>query len=110
VLIRTWHSARPCARSYNPRNNVRPGELFAGLGFAAVAFVAAWRSFDLRLAAVIGPAIFLLGAAAGHFYQMITAHNFAPGNAGVIFYMDIIIPLFGFALLWLDRHVANTIV
>ena len=76
----------------------------ASLGFASVAFVAAWRSFDLRLAAVIGPAIFLLGAAAGHVYQMITAHNFAPGNAGVIFYMDIIIPMFGFALLWLDRR------
>ena len=35
---------------------------------------------------------------------MITAHNFAPGNAGVIFYMDIIIPLFGFTLLWLSRR------
>jgi len=80
----------------------------ASLGFAVVAFVAAWRSFDMRLAAVIGPAIFLLGAAAGHIYQMITVHNFAPGNAGVIFYMDILIPLFGFALLWLDRHVGNT--
>ncbi len=34
--------------------------------------------------------------AAGHIYQMVTAHNFAPGNAGVIFYMDIYIPLFRF--------------
>jgi hypothetical protein len=32
---------------------------------------------------------------------MVTAHNFAPGNAGIIFYLDILIPLFGFALLWL---------
>jgi hypothetical protein len=31
---------------------------------------------------------------------MVTAHNFAPGNAGIIFYLDFIIPLFGFALLW----------
>ena len=30
---------------------------------------------------------------------MITAHNFAPGNAGIIFWMDIVVPLIGFALL-----------
>lgn len=76
----------------------------ASLGFAVVGFVAAFRSFDLRLAAVLGPSFFLLGAAAGHVYQMMTANNFAPGNAGVIFYTDILIPLIGFALLWLDRH------
>jgi uncharacterized protein DUF6790 len=76
----------------------------ASLGFAVVGFLAAFRSFDLRLAAIVGPGIFTLGAAAGHVDQMITAHNFAPGNAGVIFYMDIIIPLFGFTLLWLSRR------
>lgn len=77
----------------------------ASLGFAAVGFLAAFRSFDLRLAAILGPSCFLFGAAAGHIYQMVTAHNFAPGNAGVIFYMDILIPVFGFALLWLShRH------
>lgn len=31
---------------------------------------------------------------------MVTQHNFAPGNAGVVFYTDILIPLFGGALLW----------
>jgi uncharacterized protein DUF6790 len=38
---------------------------FASLGFAAVGFLAFRRGFDLRLAAVVGPAIFLLGAAGG---------------------------------------------
>jgi hypothetical protein len=75
----------------------------ASLGFAAVGFLAAFRSFDLRLAAIVGPGIFTLGAAAGHVYQMATENNFAPGNAGVIFYMDMIIPLFGLLLLWLQR-------
>src|SRR5215475_8649695 len=60
----------------------------ASLGFAAVGFLAAFRSFDLRLAAIVGPGLFTLGAAAGHVYQMIMENNFAPGNAGVIFYMD----------------------
>jgi hypothetical protein len=73
----------------------------ASLGFALAGFVAAFSSFDRRLIAVIGPSIFTLGAAVGHIQQMVTAHNFAPGNAGIIFYLDILIPLFGFALLWL---------
>ena len=34
---------------------------------------------------------------------MITAHNFAPGNAGIVFYTDIGIPILGFALLWLSH-------
>jgi hypothetical protein len=76
----------------------------ASLGFAAVGFLAAFKSFDLRLAAIVGPSLFTLGAAAGHVHQMVTEHNFAPGNAGVIFYMDIIIPLFGFLLLWLQHR------
>lgn len=77
----------------------------ASLGFAVVGFLAAFRSFDLRLAAIVGPGCFLLGAAAGHIYQMAAARNFAPGNAGVILYTDIFIPLLGLALLWLaHRH------
>jgi hypothetical protein len=79
----------------------------ASLGYAAVGLLAAFRSYDLRLAAVLGPSIFTLGAAAGHINQMITAHNFAPGNAGIIFWTDIFIPLFGFALLWLQRRDIN---
>jgi hypothetical protein len=80
---------------------------FASLGFAVVGFLAFRRSFDLRLAAVVGPALFLWGAAGGHVYQMITAGNFAPGNAGIIFYTDILIPLVGFALLWLQHRYAR---
>lgn len=76
----------------------------ASLGFAVVGFLAAFRSFDLRLAAVLGSAVFLLGAAAGHAYQMVTAHNFAPGNAGTIFYTDIAVPLVGLMLLWLQHR------
>jgi hypothetical protein len=79
---------------------------FASLGFAAVGLLAFKGGFDMRLAAVVGPACFLWGAAAGHVYQMITAHNFAAGNAGVIFYSDILVPLIGFLFLWLQRSLA----
>ncbi|HEY1796601.1 MAG TPA: DUF6790 family protein [Stellaceae bacterium] len=75
----------------------------ASLGFSLAGFLAAFAGFDRRLIAVIGPSIFTLGAAVGHVQQMVTAHNFAPGNAGAIFYTDIIIPVFGFVLLWLQH-------
>jgi Family of unknown function (DUF6790) len=77
---------------------------FASLGFSVIGFLACRGSFDLRLAAVVGPALFLWGAAGGHIYQMISAHNFAPGNAGVIFYTDIFLPIIGFALLALQHR------
>jgi hypothetical protein len=77
---------------------------FASLGFAAVGFLAFRRGFDLRVAAVVGPAVFLLGAAGVHVRHMVVEGNYAPGNAGVIFYTDILIPLIGAALLWLQRR------
>jgi uncharacterized protein DUF6790 len=75
----------------------------ASLGCSVVGFLAAFRSFDLRLAAILSPGIFMLGAAAGHIHQMIVANNFAPGNAGIMFWSDIFLPLIGFALLWLSH-------
>lgn len=74
---------------------------FASLGYAVVGFLAVHRSFPLRLAAIVGPSIFLLGAAGGHLYQMTAHHNFSPGNAGIVFYSDIVLPVIGFILLWL---------
>jgi hypothetical protein len=72
---------------------------FASLGFAVVGFLAFRGSFDMRVAAVVGPACFLLGAAGGHILEILRTGNLAPGNAGVILYTDIALPLIGFALL-----------
>lgn len=71
----------------------------ASLGFAFVAFYAGSRGMQARIAAWLGPSVFTLGAAGGHAYQMIHAHNDAPGNAGVIFYTDIFVPVIGLLLL-----------
>lgn len=76
----------------------------ASLGYAFFGFLAAWRGFDLRLGAVGAFSIFTLGAAAGHIYQIVAERNFAPGNAGVILYTDIFVPLFGLVLLCLQRR------
>jgi hypothetical protein len=82
---------------------------FASLGFAAVGLLAFRGDRGLRTAAIVGPSLFLLGAAGGHIYQMITAHNFEPGNAGIIFWTDILIPAIGFSLLYLEARTRKAV-
>ncbi len=77
---------------------------FASLGFAAVGFLAFRGDRGMRIAAVVGVSFFLLGAAGVHIYEMITARNFAPGNAGIIFWTDILVPATGFGLLYLQAR------
>ena len=74
---------------------------FASLGFAAVGLLAFKGDLNVRLAAILGPAMFLWGAAAGHIHQIVSVGNLAPGNAGIMLYSDILLPLVGFILLWL---------
>jgi hypothetical protein len=77
---------------------------FASLGFSVVGFLAFRGSFDMRMAAVVGTGCFLLGAAGGHILEILRTGNLAPGNAGIILYTDILLPLIGFALLWLEHR------
>jgi len=81
---------------------------YASLGFALVGFLAFRGSFDMRLAAVVGIAAFLWGAAAGHIREIVHEGNFAPGNAGIILYTDILLPVAGFVLLALQRRFERT--
>ena len=57
-----------------------------------------WRDLEFKAAAICAASIFLLGDAVGHVRQMMEAGNFAPGNAGVPFYMDILCPVLAIAL------------
>jgi hypothetical protein len=75
---------------------------FASLGVGIAGVIAFQASLPFRFAALISPSVFSLGAAGGHFYQMIAAHNFSPGNVGVVLPIDIVIPLVGFVFLWLS--------
>jgi len=77
---------------------------FASLGFAVVGLLAFRGTYGMRVAAVVGPACFLLGAAGGHIADIARTHNMAPGNAGVILYTDILLPLLGLILLWLQHR------
>jgi hypothetical protein len=77
---------------------------FASLGFSVVGLLAFRGSSDMRTAAIVGPACFLLGAAGGHILEAVTTANYAPGNVGVVLYTDILLPLIGFSLLWLQHR------
>jgi hypothetical protein len=61
----------------------------------------------MRTAAIVGTAIFTLGAAVGHALEIIRSQNYAPGNAGVIFYTDFLLPVSGLVLLWLQHRYAK---
>ena len=81
---------------------------YASLGFAAVGFLAFRGGREVRLAAILGPALFLWGAAVGHAIDMVRSNNFAPGNAGVIFWTDVLLPVFGLALVAVRRQAAES--
>src|SRR5271155_1747628 len=76
----------------------------ADLAIGLTACISFWRDLNFKAAAVSVASIFLLGDAVGHVRQMLIAGNFAPGNAGVPFYMDIICPLLAIALLLVARR------
>jgi hypothetical protein len=75
---------------------------FANLGIGIAGVIAFRARLPFRFATLIPPAVFSLGAAGGHIYQMITARNFSPGNVGVVLPSDILILIIGFAFLWLS--------
>jgi len=75
---------------------------FASLGVGIAGVIAFKASLPFRFATLIPPSIFSLGAGGGHIYQMIVAHNFSPGNVGLVLPSNFLIPLTGFIFLGLS--------
>jgi hypothetical protein len=73
---------------------------YASLGFGIAAIVAHRSTFTARLIAVLGPSLFLWGAAFGHIREILMTQNFSPGNAGVVLWTDLFLPVIGFLLLY----------
>lgn len=73
---------------------------FASLGIGIAGLIAFKRNLTFRVATFIPPAIFLWGAAGGHIYQIIKTQNYSSGNAGVILWTDVLLPVIGFILLY----------
>lgn len=64
----------------------------ANLGMGVVGVFGLKASRPYRIAGMLFALCFLWGAAFGHIVQMVKASNYAPGNAGLIFYNDLILP------------------
>jgi hypothetical protein len=79
----------------------------ADLAIGVTACIAFWRDLSFKAAAVCVASIFLLGDAIGHIHQMMKAGNFAPGNAGLPFYMDIVCPVLAICLVILAGRAAG---
>jgi hypothetical protein len=86
---------------------VSPFQFEVGMADFAIGFtacIAFWRDLSFKAAAVCAASAFLLGDAIGHIREMVITGNFAPGNAGVPFYMDIVGPLAAIALLFVSSR------
>ncbi len=65
----------------------------ANLGFGLLGLFSFKSTLGFRKASVLGTACWFWGDASGHIYQMITTHDFAPGNAGSWFWLDVLCPI-----------------
>jgi len=70
----------------------------ADLGWGVLGVMAPSYGRGFWLATIVVASVFLLGAAVGHVRQMVKARNFAPGNAGAVFFNDVAIPVFAIVL------------
>lgn len=80
---------------------------YASLGFGIVGLISFLGDYPQKVLAVIGPSLFLLGAAFGHIYEYAVYQNVAPGNVGTVLWMDILIPIFGVGLLIMSKKSSN---
>jgi hypothetical protein len=80
----------------------------ANLAIGTLEILSYWIRGNFWIAAVIATSIWLLGAAAIHVSEMVSAGNYNPGNAGVVFYMDIIGPALLVILLVYLRYAGRT--
>ena len=72
----------------------------ANLSYGVLGIACSWIKGDFWTATVIGYSVFLWGDAIGHVVQMVKEKNFAPGNAGTVFYLDILVPAALYVLLF----------
>ena len=78
----------------------------ANLAFGVVGILCYWFRDQFWLATIVVTSVFQLGAAVGHFRQIIVANNWSPNNAGPALWADIAFPIILIALLVIARRPA----
>jgi hypothetical protein len=71
----------------------------ANLAVGVLGILCYWIRGNFWLATVIATSVWLLGDAVVHIYHMVVNQNYHPGNAGLPFYFDILLPLLLIVLL-----------
>jgi hypothetical protein len=66
----------------------------ASVSYGVLGAMAPARGHQWWLATIVAFAVFYLGAAAGHFREIIAKRNLSPGNAGPILLFDIAVPIY----------------
>jgi Family of unknown function (DUF6790) len=75
----------------------------ANLSVGVLGILCYWIRGNFWLATVIATSVWLLGDAVVHIYHIVVDQNYKPGNAGLPFYFDILLPLLLIVLLIIYR-------
>ncbi|HWQ66847.1 MAG TPA: DUF6790 family protein [Methanospirillum sp.] len=79
----------------------------ANLGLGILGLLSVIRDGSFREATLISYTVFMAGAGIVHLIQIQDVHNMAENNAGLILYIDIIMPVLLIGLYLLNRHLAR---
>jgi hypothetical protein len=96
VILASGHLLEPTRTAAGIGWPTSPFQFEVGLTnllLGALGLMTGWFDRDFWLATIVAFSIYMLGAAAGHVRSMIRERNFAPGNAGYIFWYDVLAPI-----------------
>ncbi len=77
------------------------------LGYGVLGILCYWLRGNFWTATIIGASIWLFGDGVHHFYDAFYNLNLAPGNLGILFYTDLLIPIVLVILLILYKKYNN---
>jgi uncharacterized membrane protein len=78
----------------------------ADIALGITAMIAFWRPLEFKTAIVIFVVVFYAGLTYGHVREIVSAGNFAAGNAGLLLALTILQPFILVALLFVARRSA----
>ncbi len=96
VILASGHLLEPARTAASIGWPTSPFQFEVGLTnllLGALGIMTGWFDRDFWLATIVAFSVYMLGAAAGHVRSMIRERNFAPGNAGYIFWYDVLVPV-----------------
>lgn len=79
----------------------------AYLAFAVLGILCIWERGDFWFATIIGFSIFIFGIGIGHIEEHIKSHSKASGNAGLLLYFDLIMPIILLILMMIHRRLQH---